>query len=67
MAKKPDKQRKLTVFLGDDLEKAVDKHAKKTGEGRSSMVRRLLANEVGKPELANSVKMGRPRKSPKGV
>lgn len=64
MAKKPEKQRKLTVYLGPELEDALDKHLKKKKTDASTLVRRLLATDIGSPELADTVRMGRPKKTP---
>lgn len=62
--KKPAKQASpQSIRLGEKLGTAAVKAAEKNGEELSTLVRRAVAKEIGKPDLADTVRMGRPRKT----
>ena len=52
------------IYLGPELEEAVDAYLEESGQSFSEAVRSTLAKLIGRPDLAETVKMGRPKKSP---
>lgn len=55
---------KRSVYLGPDLDSAVTTYLGDTGTEFNALVRTAIAKEIGKPELGESVKMGRPTSPP---
>src|SRR5262245_20184505 len=49
-----------SLYLGPELSALTDAHLAREGITLSTFVRRLIAVELGVPELADAVKMGRP-------
>jgi len=58
------KTRPRLVYLGNELDLAVTAHLEITKETFASVSRELWADRIGRPELADTVKMGRPTQSP---
>lgn len=55
---------KRSIYLGPELDAAINLFLAKSGTEFNALVRTALANAIGKPELAESVKMGRPAVAP---
>ncbi len=53
----------LTVNLGPDLLAAAKRYADAEGRELAGIVRRALAREIGRRDLAAVVKRGRPKKT----
>ena len=56
----PYRVSKRSVYLGPDLDAAVNAYLAKTGTEFNALVRAAVAKEIGQPDLGESVKMGRP-------
>lgn len=59
----PNNQTTITLALGSDLFAAVSKLAKRRKTSPVAVVRGMVAEAVGKPEAAEAVRVGRPRKA----
>lgn len=58
------KGRPRLTYLGEQLDAALQDYLEKHGEKFAQLVRRAIAREIGRPELSNSVRMGRPPADP---
>lgn len=50
------------VYLGQELDDAVQAHLESSGQSLSELVRAAVATAIGRPDLAETVRMGRPKK-----
>ena len=53
---------KRVLYFGPELDEALNAYAERTGETVSEIVRRAVATAIGRPDLAETVRMGRPKK-----
>lgn len=51
---------RVPIYFSETLMEAATQHAASRGENLSEMIRRVVAGEVGRPELGKPVPIGRP-------
>lgn len=54
--------KKRVLYLGAELDAALNAYVETRGEKLSEIVRSAIAAKIGRPDLAERVTMGRPRK-----